>query len=130
MSPDADHIRPVVLVADDDPDILMLVSFRLDRAGYDVIQAQDGEEAVRLAVEHEPDLAVLDVMMPKLDGYEATRKLRSHESTSRLPVILLTARVQEADVARGFEAGADDYVKKPFSPQELGARVQAVLGRR
>jgi DNA-binding response OmpR family regulator len=122
--------RPLVLVADDDPDILMLVSFRLDRAGYDVIQAQDGEEAVRLAVEHEPDLAVLDVMMPKLDGYEATRKLRSHETTSRLPVILLTARVQEADVARGFEAGADDYVKKPFSPQELGARVQAVLGRR
>jgi DNA-binding response OmpR family regulator len=130
MSHDADQVRPVVLVADDDPDILMLVSFRLDRAGYDVIQAQDGEEAVRLAVEHEPDLAVLDVMMPKLDGYEATRKLRSHETTSRLPVILLTARVQEADVARGFEAGADDYVKKPFSPQELGARVQAVLGRR
>jgi DNA-binding response OmpR family regulator len=130
MSHDADQVRPVVLVADDDPDILMLVSFRLDRAGYDVIQAQDGEEAVRLAVEHEPDLAVLDVMMPKLDGYEATRKLRSHEATSRLPVILLTARVQEADVARGFEAGADDYVKKPFSPQELGARVQAVLGRR
>ena len=69
-------------------------------------------------------------MMPRVDGYEATRRLREHEETKRLPVILLTARVQEDDVARGFDAGADDYVKKPFSPQELGARVQAVLGRR
>jgi DNA-binding response OmpR family regulator len=130
VNPAADQSRPVVLVADDDHDILTLVRFRLERAGYEVIQARDGEEAVRLAVEHEPDLAVLDVMMPKLDGYEATKQLRGHETTSRLPVILLTARVQEADVARGFEAGADDYVKKPFSPQELSARVQAVLGRR
>jgi DNA-binding response OmpR family regulator len=73
---------------------------------------------------------VLDVMMPKLDGYEVTTRLRQNESTRRVPVILLTARVQEADIARGFEAGADDYVKKPFSPQELGARVQAILGRR
>jgi DNA-binding response OmpR family regulator len=69
-------------------------------------------------------------MMPKLDGYEATRRLRDHGPTSGLPVILLTARVQEADVARGVAAGADDYVKKPFSPQELGARVEAALGLR
>jgi two-component system phosphate regulon response regulator PhoB len=130
MIPDAQRDRPVVLVADDDLDILTLVSFRLERAGYDVIQAHDGEEAVRLAVEHMPDLAVLDVMMPKLDGYEATRFLRGHDQTTDLPVILLTARVQEADVARGVEAGADDYVKKPFSPQELGERVEAALGRR
>jgi DNA-binding response OmpR family regulator len=129
MDLETDRNRPVVLVADDDPDILTLVSFRLERSGYAVIQAHDGEEAVRLAVEHQPDLAVLDVMMPKLDGYEATRRLRGHGPTSALPVILLTARVQEADVARGFEAGADDYVKKPFSPQELGARVEAALGR-
>jgi DNA-binding response OmpR family regulator len=122
--------RPVVLVADDDHDILALVSFRLERAGYDVVAAQDGEEALRLAVEHAPDLAILDVMMPKLDGYEVTTRLRQNDSTRRIPVILLTARVQEADIARGFEAGADDYVKKPFSPQELGARVQAILGRR
>jgi DNA-binding response OmpR family regulator len=122
--------RPVVLVADDDHDILALVSFRLERAGFDVVAAQDGEEALRLAVEHAPDLAILDVMMPKLDGYEVTTRLRQNDSTRRLPVILLTARVQEADIARGFEAGADDYVKKPFSPQELGARVQAILGRR
>ena len=122
--------RPVVLVADDDDDIRDLVAFRLDRAGYEVLRAGDGQEALDLAKEHRPDLAVLDVMMPKLTGYDVTRELRADPATSRIPVILLTARVQEADVARGFEAGADDYVKKPFSPQELKARVQAVLGRR
>ena len=122
--------RPVVLVADDDDDIRDLVAFRLDRAGYEVLRAGDGQQALDLAKEHIPDLAVLDVMMPKLTGYDVTRELRAHAPTSRIPVILLTARVQEADVARGFEAGADDYVKKPFSPQELKARVQAVLGRR
>ncbi len=122
--------KPVVLVADDDHDILTLVSFRLERAGYDVVAARDGEEALRLALERVPDLAVLDVMMPKLDGYEVTARLRQNTATRRMPVILLTARVQEADIARGFEAGADDYVTKPFSPQELGARVQAILGRR
>ena len=126
----AETDRPVVLVADDDDDIRDLVAFRLDRAGYEVLRAGDGQEALDLAREHRPDLAVLDVMMPKLTGYDVTRELRADAATSRIPVILLTARVQEADVARGFEAGADDYVKKPFSPQELKARVQAVLGRR
>jgi DNA-binding response OmpR family regulator len=121
--------RPLVLIADDDPDILMLVRFRLERAGYEVVSAQDGQAALDLALAHEPDLAVLDVMMPRLDGYELTRELRRHEATRGMPVILLTARVQEADVQRGIEAGADDYVPKPFSPQELGARVQAALGR-
>jgi DNA-binding response OmpR family regulator len=122
--------RPLILVADDDPDILALVSFRLERAGYDIVAATNGEEAVEVALARRPDLAILDVMMPRLDGYEATRRLREQEDTSHIPVILLTARVQEGDVARGFDVGADDYVKKPFSPQELGARVQAVLGRR
>jgi DNA-binding response OmpR family regulator len=122
--------RPLVLVADDDPDILELVTFRLERSGYDVIQARDGEDALRVATELHPDLAVLDVMMPKATGYEVTRQLREQDTTSDIPVILLTARVQEADVARGFESGADDYLKKPFSPQELGARVQAILGPR
>jgi DNA-binding response OmpR family regulator len=70
------------------------------------------------------------VMMPRLDGYELTRRLRQHEATKSMPVILLTARAQEADVERGFEVGADDYIRKPFSPQELRARVQAILGRR
>jgi DNA-binding response OmpR family regulator len=125
-----ENAKPLVLVADDDADILALVAFRLERAGYEVAKARDGEEAVQTALERQPDLAILDVMMPRLDGYEATRRLREHSETSRMPIILLTARVQETDIARGFEVGADDYVKKPFSPQELGARVQAVLGRR
>ena len=122
--------RPVILVADDDADILSLVLFRLERAGYDVVAAADGDEALRLAVERHPDLAILDVMMPKLTGYDVTREIRKNEATRRMPVILLTARAQEADVTRGFEAGADDYIKKPFSPQELRERVQAILGRR
>ena len=122
--------RPLVLVADDDEDIRALVSFRLEKAGYAVVQAANGEEALELARERTPDLAVLDVMMPRLTGDEVTRRIRADEATSGIPVILLTARVQEEDVARGFEAGADDYIKKPFSPQELRARVQAILGRR
>jgi DNA-binding response OmpR family regulator len=121
--------QPLILIADDDPDILALVSFRLERAGYEVVQARNGEEAVQVALARRPDLAVIDVMMPRIDGYEATRQLRRQEETSRMPIILLTARVQEEDIARGFEAGADDYVRKPFSPQELGSRVQAALGR-
>ena len=119
-----------ILVADDEDDIRELVVYRLGRSGYAVVEARDGEEAVRLAVEHIPDLAVLDVMMPKLDGYEVTRRLRDTEATKAIPVILLTARAQEADVSRGFDAGADDYLKKPFSPDELVSRVRAVLGRR
>lgn len=119
-----------VLVADDDADILALVAFRLERAGYRVIQASDGEQALRAALEHRPDLAVLDVMMPKLTGLDVTRAIRQNEETANMPVILLTARVQDADITRGFDAGADDYLRKPFNPQELRARVQAVLGRR
>ena len=122
--------QPLVLVADDDPDILSLVAFRLERAGYDVVTAADGEEALRLALDRTPDLAVLDVMMPKMTGYDVTREIRQNDAVRQMPIILLTARVQEADVARGFDAGADDYIKKPFSPQELTARVQAILGRR
>jgi len=119
-----------VLVADDDADIRELVAYRMRRNGYDVLEATNGEEALELAVAHLPDLAILDVMMPRLDGFEVTRRLRDLEQTSRLPVILLTARAQDSDVARGFGVGADDYIRKPFSPQELAMRVQAVLGRR
>ena len=122
--------RPLVLIADDDPDIRELVRYRLERSGYDVAAAGDGEEALALAESLRPALCVFDVMMPKLDGYELTRRLRADPATAATPVILLTARSQEADVERGFAAGADDYIRKPFSPEELRARVQAVLGRR
>jgi DNA-binding response OmpR family regulator len=116
-----------VLVADDDQDILELIAFRLERAGYRILTASNGERALEIALEQRPDLAVLDVMMPRLTGLEVTERIRAEGA--RMPIVLLTARVQEADVARGFEAGADDYIKKPFSPQELRARVQAILGR-
>ncbi|HTU96069.1 MAG TPA: response regulator [Solirubrobacteraceae bacterium] len=122
--------KPTILVADDEEDVRELVSYRLTRSGYEVIDAQDGEEAFRLASENVPDLMVLDVMMPRLDGYEVTRRVRAEESLRSVPVILLTARSQETDVSRGFEVGADDYLKKPFNPDELVARVRAVLGRR
>jgi DNA-binding response OmpR family regulator len=121
--------RPLVLVADDDPDILGLVTLRLERDGYEVIGATDGERAVEEALERTPDLALIDVSMPKLDGYEVTERLRQHEPTSAIPIILLTARVQDSEVAHGIEAGADDYVKKPFSTADLRTRVQAALGR-
>lgn len=119
---------PVVLIADDDADIRDLVGFRLERAGCNVLRAADGEEALRLAGELPPDVCVLDVMMPKLDGLGVTRALRSSAATARVPVLLLTARVAEEDISRGFDAGADDYLRKPFSPQELASRVQRVLG--
>jgi len=117
-----------VLVADDDPDIQTLVVLRLERSGYRVLRASDGQEALDLALSELPDLAVLDITMPKLDGCEVTRTLRADARTADMPVILLTARVQDDDVVRGLEAGATDYVKKPFSPQELGARITSLLG--
>jgi DNA-binding response OmpR family regulator len=125
-----DNQTPTILVADDEEDLRELVTYRLTRSGYDVISAVDGQEALELASERVPDLMVLDVMMPRLDGYELTRKLRAEEALRSIPVILLTARSQETDVDRGFEVGADDYLKKPFNPDELVARVRAVLGRR
>ncbi len=120
---------PLVLVADDDPVIVTLVRFRLERDGCDVVAAADGQAALDVALEQTPDLAVLDVTMPRLDGYEIVRRLREHAPTRRIPILLLTARVQETDVEDGMAAGADDYLTKPFSPHELGRRVQAALGR-
>ena len=118
-----------VLVADDEQDILNLVRFRLERDGYNVVCASDGAEAVSLARSEQPALCVLDVMMPKLTGIEVLQQLRADPATASIRVILLTARGQDGDVDQGFEAGADDYVTKPFSPQELRRRVQAQLGR-
>jgi DNA-binding response OmpR family regulator len=122
--------RATILVADDEEDVRELVTYRLTRSGYQVIGAGDGMEAFELATERTPDLMVLDVMMPKLDGYELTRRVRAEAALRSIPVILLTARSQETDVDRGFEVGADDYLRKPFNPDELVARVRAVLGRR
>jgi two-component system phosphate regulon response regulator PhoB len=119
--------RACVLVADDDTDILELVTFYLRRAGHSVVIAHDGEEALQLVDERRPDAVILDIMMPRMTGYEVTKIMRENEETSDIPVILLSARAGGADMAHGFHLGADDYVRKPFSPAELGARLQAVL---
>jgi DNA-binding response OmpR family regulator len=120
----------VIVVADDDADILDLVSLTLERAGYVVHCARDGEEALELVRRECPDVAVLDVAMPKLDGLELTRRLRSDPDTSGVSIVLLTARVQEADTGIGLAAGAHEYIPKPFSPQELQDRVAMLLRRR
>jgi DNA-binding response OmpR family regulator len=118
-----------VLVVDDDRDIRDLVTFKLQQAGYEVRQAEDGLQALDAVREWAPDLVGLDVMMPGLSGIDVTRELRADPTTAATPVILLTAKAQEADVETGFVTGADDYVVKPFSPRELVSRVQAVLAR-
>jgi len=123
----AEPDEPLVLVADDDEDVRELVVFRLARAGYEVITAGDGEEALAVAFEHRPQVCVIDVMMPKLDGYEVTERLRASDELADVAILLLTASVDEAAVEKGFAAGADDYIKKPFSPAELVDRVAAAL---
>jgi DNA-binding response OmpR family regulator len=128
--PASEDGRPLVLVADDEEDILVLVSLRLDRAGCDVLTAADGKEALDLILERSPDLAVLDVRMPKLTGIEVLRRVRADVKVGRTPVILLSAGVQEDSIAQGLEAGADEYMKKPFSPDALAARVASLVAAR
>lgn len=118
-----------VLVADDDIDIRNLVSYKLAQSGHEVIAVENGLAALKSVREHAVDLALLDVRMPGMSGLDVCRELRADAQTRALPVILLTARSQEADVETGFAAGADDYIVKPFSPRELVSRVEAVLGR-
>ena len=117
----------VILVADDDDDVRELIGFRLEHAGYAVISAADGEEALNLARDHKPRLCVIDVMMPKLDGYQVTQRLRADAGFAETPIVLLTASVEEAAVKRGVDAGATDYIEKPFSPKELLDRIAATL---
>jgi two-component system KDP operon response regulator KdpE len=118
--------RQRVLVADDDPLIQRLVRTHLDRGGFRVLSAADGEEALDVAMAEQPDLIVLDLMLPKLDGFEVCKRIREF---SLVPVVMLTARGEQVDKLRGFEVGADDYLTKPFAPAELLARVRAVLRR-
>ncbi len=119
-----------VLVADDEPHLLRLVKFRLEREGYRVLTAADGDAALQVARTEHPDLCVLDVMMPKRSGFDVLRELRADERFNSTKVIMLTARAQDRDVDAGFSLGADDYVTKPFSPNELRVRISAHLKRR
>ncbi len=114
------------LVVDDDRVLAELVTFALHREGFEVIQAYDGEVALRRWAEEEPDVIVLDVNMPKVDGFAVCRRIRAEDET---PIIMLTVRGDEDDIVRGLELGADDYIPKPFSPRQLVARIHAVLRR-
>jgi len=118
-----------VLLAEDDADIRLLVTLKLERAGHQVRAFGDGAAALADARDHPPDLAVLDVLMPGMTGLEVCKQLRSHAATADVPIILLTARAQQADVTAGLEAGANDYVAKPFSPRDLASRINAWLAR-
>jgi DNA-binding response OmpR family regulator len=115
-----------VLVVDDEPQIVRLVQAYLEEAGFRVVTASDGQEALYVARHEKPDLVVLDILMPQMDGLEFTRRIRSERN---VPIIMLTARADETDRIVGLEMGADDYVTKPFSPREIVARVRAVLRR-
>jgi two-component system, OmpR family, response regulator MtrA len=116
-----------ILIVDDDPDIRELVAFKLRQMGYSVRVEKDGELGIAAAIQEQPDLMLLDVMMPKISGIEMCRRLRENEATAHIPIILITAKTQEADVERGFAAGANDYIVKPFSPRDLVSRVENML---
>ena len=118
-----------VLVVDDEKDIVELVRYHLEKEGFQCLQAGDGPTALRLTRQHRPDLLILDLMLPGLDGLEVCRQLRQDVGTARIPIIMLTAKGEEVDRIVGLEVGADDYVVKPFSPREVVARVRALLRR-
>ena len=119
-------IGQTFLVVDDEQNIVNIIAFNLKKEGYEVLTAGDGEEAVEIVEKHQPDLILLDIMMPKMDGYEACRKIREKYN---IPIIMLTARAEELDKVLGLEMGADDYVTMPFGTRELIARVKANLRR-
>ncbi len=119
-----------ILVAEDESHILKMLDFRLKSLGHEIIGAVDGREALEVAMKEKPDLILLDIMMPVMDGFQVLRKLKSQEETKNIPVIILTAKGQEKDIVTGLEAGAADYVTKPFSFAELIARVNRALASR
>lgn len=118
-----------ILVVDDEPSIIELLEFNLQKAGYHVLKAENGHEALQLVRTNKPDLIILDLMIPGIDGIEVCRRLKGQQETAGIPIIMLTARNEEVDKIVGLELGADDYMTKPFSPRELMARIKAVLRR-
>ncbi len=119
-----------ILVIEDEEDILELIRYNLEREGYRVVCAESGEKGLEIARRQRPDLLLLDLMLPGLDGLEVCKRLKTDNSIATLPIVMVTARGEEADVVTGLELGAEDYVTKPFSPRVLVARVRAVLRRR
>ncbi len=122
-------MKPKILVVDDEPEAVELLEFNLKQAGYVVTTAGDGAEALKRARSQTPDLIVLDVMLPEMDGFEICKSLRLDPATSKVPIIMLTAKAAEIDRVLGLELGADDYLTKPFSPRELLLRIKKILSR-
>src|SRR5690606_5041402 len=122
-------MKPRILLIEDDLSLTELIRYNLEQEGFEVATAGDGEEGLIMATETPPDLILLDWMLPNLPGIEICRRLRRNPETANVPVIMLTARSEEADRIRGLDTGADDYVTKPFSPRELIARIHAILRR-
>jgi two-component system phosphate regulon response regulator PhoB len=118
-----------ILIVEDDRDIVEMVEYNLKQEGYSTIHAYDGEKGIGLADKERPDLIILDLMLPAIDGFEVCRRLKQQQSTYGIPIIILSAKSRETDKVVGLEIGADDYVTKPFSPRELIARIRAVLRR-
>lgn len=122
--------KETILIVDDEEDILELIKFNLKGEGYNILQAMTGEEAIKIAKQSGPDLIVLDLMLPGIDGLEVTRYLKNKDVTTNIPIVMLTAKGEESDIVTGLELGANDYISKPFSPRELTARIRAILRRR
>lgn len=122
-------MKEKILVVEDEKDIVKMLRYNLEKEGFKVIDAGDGEDALDLAVRQHPDLILLDLMLPGMDGLEVCKALKKENKTSSIPIIMLTAKSQESDKVVGLELGADDYITKPFSPRELTARIKAVLRR-
>lgn len=119
-----------IVLAEDEPQIARLIEFKLKKEGYQVTWKENGEEALKAIKADKPDLILLDVMMPVMDGYEVLRRLKEDENLRSIPVVMLTARAQERDVVKGIDMGAEDYITKPFHPAELLARVKRILGKK
>lgn len=122
--------KETILIVDDEEDIIELIKYHLKTEGYSILTAEAGEQAIKIAKQSRPDLIVLDLMLPGMDGLEVTRYLRSNEETRDLPIVMLTAKGEESDIITGLELGANDYISKPFSPKVLTARIRAILRRR
>jgi CheY-like chemotaxis protein len=118
---------PRILIAEDEPDIRELIALTLQFGGYDVVTTKDGVEAVEVAQKEPFDLILMDVRMPRMTGYEACRRLRDHEATRHIPVVFLSAKGQEAEVQAGLEAGANQYILKPFAPDGLTRKIHEIL---
>ena len=121
---------PFILIVEDEEDISNLIQYNLEKVGYNVLSVTSGEEALKVIFKKIPDLILLDIMLPGMDGLELCRSLRKESTLNHVPIIMVTAKGEEHDIVKGLELGADDYINKPFSPKVLKARIQSVLRRK